>query len=104
MCLSAQHSGRGGSLARLLLHAARSVDRVLSGAAQLAEGGGERQEQQRGRRRLAGLRGVAWGVRRDERRSRDRVLFLCRVRLAAFLMRGVAPRDLKKIDAKTRGS
>jgi hypothetical protein len=40
VCLSAQHSGRGGSLARLLLHAARSVDRVLSGAAQLAEGGG----------------------------------------------------------------
>ena len=42
VCLSAQHSSRGGSLARLLLHAARSVDRVLSGAAQLAEGGGER--------------------------------------------------------------
>ena len=49
-CLSAQHSGRRGSLARLLLHAARSVDRVLSGAAQLAEGGGERREQERSRR------------------------------------------------------
>ena len=37
-----QHStvAGGGSLARLLLHAARSVDRVLSSAAQLAEGGG----------------------------------------------------------------
>ena len=51
-----------------------------------------------------GSEGWHEGVRRDERRSRDRVLFLCRVRLAAFLMRGVAPRDLKKIDAKTRGS
>ena len=87
----------------MLLHAARSVDRVLSGAAQLAEGGGERREQQRRRRRLAGLRGVAWGVRRDERRSRDRVLFSCRVRLAAFLMRGVAPRDKKKSTQKSAG-
>ena len=62
VCLSAQHGGRGGSLARLLLHAARSVDRVLSGAAQLAEGGGERREQQRRRRRLAGLRGPRGGM------------------------------------------
>ena len=41
MCAFQYSTVAGGrSLARLLLHAARSVDRVLSGAAQLAEGGG----------------------------------------------------------------
>ena len=49
-----------------------------------------------------GSEGWHEGMRRDERRSRDRVLFLCRVRLAAFLMRGVAPRDKKNKSTQKR--
>ena len=55
-------------------------------------------------RNWPGSEGWHEGVRRDERRSRDRVLFLCRVRLAAFLMRRCgAARSKNKSTRKRAG-
>ena len=89
----------------MLLHATRSVDRMLSGAAQLAEGDGERDESSNeAGGDWPGSEG--WHGGYGEMSGGAEIVLSFHVACASppFLCTGVAPRDKQKMDAKTRGS